>query len=76
MKLNKNALRIISLFGVTGGVFYFLHVIFGRIYYEDYNPFAQAVSDLTADDSPSKHIASIILLNSNLPDNAIRKCML
>ena len=62
MKLNKNALRIISLLGVTGGVFYFLHVIFGRIYYENYNPFAQAVSDLTADDSPSRHIASIFTI--------------
>ena len=59
MKLNKNILKIISLFGIISGVFYFLHIIFGRIYYENYNPLAQAVSDLTADDSPSKNIAAI-----------------
>jgi hypothetical protein len=59
MKLNKRVFKIISLFGLIGVVLYFLHIIFGRIYYENYNPFAQAVSDLTADDSPSKPIASI-----------------
>jgi hypothetical protein len=59
MKLNKNSLKIISLFGLIGGVFYFFHIILGRAYYENYNPFAQAVSDLTADDSPSKNIATI-----------------
>jgi hypothetical membrane protein len=62
MKLNKNVLKIISLFGVIGGVFYFLHIIIGRAYYENYDPLAQAVSDLTADDSPSKQIASIFTL--------------
>jgi len=52
-------LHTISLFGMIGAIFYFLHVIFGRIFYEGYNPFTQAISDLTADNSPSKNIAVI-----------------
>jgi hypothetical protein len=59
MKLSKNILKTIGLFGLIGGIICFLHIIFGRIYYENYNPFSQAVSDLTADDSPSKEIARI-----------------
>ena len=50
--------NIASLFGIIGGVFYFLHVIIGGIFYEGYNPLAQAISDLTALDSPSRNIAS------------------
>jgi hypothetical membrane protein len=59
MRIKKNIPRIISLFGIIGSVFYFLHIVFGRIFYENYNPFAQAVSDLTADNSPSRYIATI-----------------
>jgi len=59
MKINKNIFKLISLTGLIGVIAYFLHIVFGRIYYENYNPFTQAVSDLTADDSPSKNIASI-----------------
>jgi hypothetical membrane protein len=47
------------LFGIIGVVFYLFHIIFGRIFYPEYNPFSQAVSDLTASNSPSKEIASI-----------------
>ena len=50
-------LKIVSLFGVIGAVFYFLHVFFGTIFYDGYNSCAQAISDLTASDSPSKKIA-------------------
>ena len=53
-------LKIISLFGIIGVAFYFLHVIVGGILYEGYNPFAQAVSDLTASNSPSRKIASTL----------------
>ena len=56
---NRKLLKIISLFGVVGVVFYFMHVIFGGIFYEGYNPISQAISDLTAINSPSKSIASI-----------------
>jgi hypothetical membrane protein len=56
MKKN-NAIKIISLFGVFAVIFYFLHIIFGTILYEGYNSFAQAISDLTAESSPSKNIA-------------------
>ena len=55
----NNIFRLISLFGLLGSVFYFLHIIFGNIFYENYNPMAQAISDLTADDSPSKNIAGL-----------------
>ncbi|MDR0302285.1 MAG: DUF998 domain-containing protein, partial [Treponema sp.] len=49
-----------SLFGAIGVIFYFLHIVFGSIFYEGYNPFAQAISDLTASNSPSKNIASLL----------------
>jgi len=55
---NIHLIKILSLFGIIGAVFYFAHVIFGRMFYEGYNPFSQAISDLTAVTSPSKKIAS------------------
>jgi len=51
--------RIVSLFGFIASVFYFLHIILGRMYYNGYDPLSQAISDLTALNSPSKNIASI-----------------
>jgi len=55
---NIHIIKTLSLFGIIGAVFYFAHVIFGRMFYEGYNPFSQAISDLTAVTSPSKKIAS------------------
>jgi len=52
-------MKYFSLFGIIGAIFYFMHIIFGRIIYVDYNPFAQAISDLTAINSPSRDIALI-----------------
>ena len=52
-------IRIVSLFGIIAGVFYFLHIILGKKYYNGYDPLSQAISDLTALNSPSKKIASI-----------------
>ena len=52
-------IKIISLFGIFGAIFYFIHIIFGRIFYEDYSPFSQAISDLTAQGSPSRQVSSI-----------------
>jgi len=62
MKMNKNnfytaIIKITPFLGIFSIIFYFLHVILGEIYYEGYNPLAQAVSDLTASNSPSKNIA-------------------
>jgi hypothetical membrane protein len=54
----NNPIKVLSLFGVMGVIFYFLHVFLGTIFYEGYNSFEQAISDLTASDSPSKNIAS------------------
>ncbi|MCL2264396.1 MAG: DUF998 domain-containing protein [Treponema sp.] len=51
---NIHIIKTLCLFGIIGAVFYFAHVIFGRIFYEGYNPFTQAISDLTAVNSPSK----------------------
>ena len=60
MKISDNKfIKIISLLGLLSGIFYFLHIIFGNIFYENYNPMAQAISDLTADSSPSKNIARL-----------------
>jgi hypothetical membrane protein len=56
---NKKLIEIFSLFGVIGVFFYFLHVLLGTLFYEGYNPMAQAISDLTASNSPSKNIAMI-----------------
>jgi len=56
---NKNLIALFSLFGLIGVFFYFLHVLLGTIFYEGYNSMAQAVSDLTAANSPSKNIAML-----------------
>jgi len=57
--IDNRIFKSIGLFGLLGSIFYFLHIIFGRIFYENYNPMTQAISDLTADNSPSKNIATI-----------------
>ena len=59
--------NIASLFGVIGVVFYFLHVICGGIFYEGYNPLAQAISDLTALGSPSRNIGKYKKLTKDVP---------
>ncbi|KZX17055.1 DUF998 domain-containing protein [Methanobrevibacter filiformis] len=60
--LNNNLIKIISLFGLIGLIFYFLHVITGEIFYPNYNPLTQAISDLTALSSPSRNIALLFSL--------------
>jgi hypothetical membrane protein len=50
---------LIPLFGIFSVIFYFFHVILGEIFYKGYNPLAQAISDLSASNSPSKGIARI-----------------
>jgi hypothetical membrane protein len=57
--MKKNIIKFIPLFGIFSAIFYFLHVILGEIFYKGYNPLAQAISDLTASNSPSKGIARI-----------------
>jgi hypothetical membrane protein len=49
--------KLIPFIGILAVILYFLHVILGGIFYEGYNPLAQAISDLTASNSPSKNIA-------------------
>jgi hypothetical membrane protein len=51
--------KLIPLFGIFSVIFYFFHIILGEIFYEGYNPLAQAISDLTASNSPSKNIARL-----------------
>ena len=53
----KKIIKLLPLFGVAGVVFYFFHVLFGTLFYTGYDPMAQAISDLTASNSPSKNIA-------------------
>lgn len=53
----KNYSIIILIVGILSVLFYFLHVILGSMNYPGYDPFTQAVSDLTSDDSPSRSIA-------------------
>ena len=57
--MKNKIIKIIPLLGIFSVILYFLHVILGEIFYEGYNPFAQAVSDLTASNSPSKNIARV-----------------
>jgi hypothetical protein len=47
-----------ALTGLLAGVFYLLHVVLGQLTYPGYDWMRQAVSDLTAGDSPSREIAS------------------
>jgi len=56
---NRKVRQCLSLFGLFALLFYFLHIVFGNIFYKGYNPFAQAISDLTASNSPSRNIASV-----------------
>jgi len=55
----SSIVEVISLFGIFAVIFYFLHIIFGTIFYKGYNSLAQAISDLTADDSPSNIVARV-----------------
>jgi hypothetical membrane protein len=57
--MKNNAVKLIPLLGMLSTVFYFLHVILGEAFYKGYNPLAQAISDLTALNSPSRNIARI-----------------
>jgi len=57
--VNNKIARIIPLLGIFSVILYFLHVILGEVFYEGYNPLAQAISDLTASNSPSRNIARI-----------------
>jgi len=57
--MKNKIVKLIPLLGILSVILYFLHVILGRIFYEGYNPLAQAVSDLTASNSPSKNIARL-----------------
>jgi hypothetical membrane protein len=56
---NHRMHKYLGLSGLLGGIFYFFHIIMGRIFYTGYDPLTQAVSDLTALNSPSRNIASI-----------------
>ena len=61
MKSRKRSLiQWLALSGVIGMAFYFLHVVIGKMNYPGYSSLAQAVSDLTAADSPSREIASAL----------------
>jgi hypothetical protein len=55
---NRKVINWLSLSGVFALVFYFLHVFIGMQNYPGYNWLHQAVSDLTAVNSPSYQIAS------------------
>lgn len=58
MILKRKLINWLCLSGIIALVFYQLHDMIGAIYYPNYNWLSQAVSDLTAIDSPSFIIAS------------------
>jgi hypothetical membrane protein len=53
----KKLIKLLPLSGALGVVFYFLHILLGTPFYEGYDSTAQAISDLTASNSPSRNIA-------------------
>ena len=57
--MKNKIVKLIPFLGIFSVIFYFLHVILGEIFYDGYNPLAQAISDLTASNSPSKNIARL-----------------
>ncbi len=60
IKIMPNWLRhVVLMCGVLAVIGYALHVVLGTLAYEGYNPMAQAVSDLTADDAPGKTVGRI-----------------
>ena len=58
---NKNLINYLCLSGIISVIFYLLHDIIGAINYPNYNWLSQAVSDLTATNSPSFIIANEFL---------------
>ena len=58
---NKGSLSLLALSGVVASLFYWSHVVAGRILWPSYNPLAQPVSDLTANSAVSQGLASRIL---------------
>lgn len=54
----KKLINWLCLSGILSVIFYLLHDIIGAMNYSDYDWMSQAVSDLTATDSPSFVIAS------------------
>ena len=57
--MKNKIVKLIPFLGIFSVIFYFLHVILGEIFYRGYNPLAQAISDLTASNSPSRNIARL-----------------
>ena len=55
---NQNIGYWLLICGILNVVFYLLHDVIGARFYPGYNWMAQAVSDLTATDAPSRLIAS------------------
>ena len=55
---NKSIRYWLLICGILNVVFYLLHDCIGARFYPGYNWMAQAVSDLTATDAPSRLIAS------------------
>ena len=55
---NKKLINYLCLSGVISIIFYLLHDVVGSLNYPGYNWMSQAVSDLTATDSPSFVVAN------------------
>ena len=53
--------NILSLSGIIAVIFYFCHIIAGRLVWTNYNPLTQPISDLTAMGALSQPISSKIL---------------
>lgn len=58
---NEGILGLLALSGVATALFYWSHVVAGRILWPTYNPLAQPISDLTASSAVSQGLANRIL---------------
>ncbi len=57
LKPTRSLRALMVGFGALAVISYALHVVFGRLGYDGYDWLSQAISDLTADDSPSRVVA-------------------
>lgn len=66
IKKKQILLYMFSATGIMAALFYFSHVIVGRLIWTDYNPYSQPISDLTAVGTVSEAITSKVLYGYNI----------
>lgn len=65
IKNNKTLIYFLAITGIIAVIFYFSHVIAGRLVWVDYNPYSQPISDLSSVGSVSQAVTQKILYGYN-----------